>query len=251
MKSKSSGKKSQEKKPLSPEKKAALKEFRHNISILKKKGLVSSRVDARSVKPSSALKKRITEFQDVIRGEAKVWKVSKRKAFNDLVGNGERGANGHIVLPKSEFLHKDSPAYKEEGVTMKRTPMVKQTLDKHLRDMAKEMPLGPGQVYSFTIEGNAGLKFFYSVDEVIRLLNGYGQVGFYRQRLTKRDAEGELIKRINLTVKNEEGFFEERGPRVPGPHGRKFREVFHDPELERKAAKKRGRVSPRSRIRGK
>ena len=68
---KSSSKK-QTKKSQSPE---ALRQFRHDVAILKKKGLISKRVDARSAKPTKALLAKTKEFKDVINGNAVVWHV--------------------------------------------------------------------------------------------------------------------------------------------------------------------------------
>lgn len=54
-----------------------LKAFRHNISQLKKAGIVSKKIDARAIKPSKHYKGLIRQFADVITGQTKAVKVPK------------------------------------------------------------------------------------------------------------------------------------------------------------------------------
>lgn len=60
---------------------AELKQFRHDVSILRKKGILDkSLYDARKVKPTKYLKSQIKKFASVLSGESKPVKVSKKKA---------------------------------------------------------------------------------------------------------------------------------------------------------------------------
>lgn len=55
-----------------------LKQFRHDVSILKRKGLLDKSIDARSIKPTKYLKSQVKRFGIVLRGEASPVKVTKQ-----------------------------------------------------------------------------------------------------------------------------------------------------------------------------
>lgn len=77
---------------------AELKQFRHDVSILKRKGLLDKALDARSIKPSKYLKSQIKRFGNVLRGEASPVKVSKQAA-SQLKTRGFVIKNGRAVVP--------------------------------------------------------------------------------------------------------------------------------------------------------
>ncbi|MBV8060341.1 MAG: hypothetical protein JO253_02300, partial [Alphaproteobacteria bacterium] len=54
------------------------KKFRHDISQLKRKGLVSKQIDARKAVPTRALKAALKQFDDVLTKEARVYKLPKQ-----------------------------------------------------------------------------------------------------------------------------------------------------------------------------
>jgi hypothetical protein len=78
-----------------------LKQFRHDVSILKKKGLIDKKYDARSVKPSRYLKDQIKKFAQVLSGEATPVKVSKEKAAI-YKKRGMAVKNGRVIVPHYE-----------------------------------------------------------------------------------------------------------------------------------------------------
>lgn len=75
-----------------------LKQFRHDVAILKKKGLLDKALDARGVLPSKYLKSQIKKYQAVIEGTAKVAKVTNaKKKYYKSKGYQTKGANKVIV----------------------------------------------------------------------------------------------------------------------------------------------------------
>ena len=80
-------------------KKIDIRKFRHAIAILKKKGLIKG-VDARSVKPTPALKSKVTKYDDVVSGKVEPIKLSskKTKEYRDA---GYATASGRVLIPKS------------------------------------------------------------------------------------------------------------------------------------------------------
>lgn len=78
---------------------AELKQFRHDVSILRKKGLLDKTIyDARSAKPTKYLKSQLKKFASVISGEASPIKVSKEKA-KYYKEKGMTVKNGKVVVP--------------------------------------------------------------------------------------------------------------------------------------------------------
>lgn len=78
--------------------KEELKQFRRDVAILKKKGLLDKKYDARSVKPTKYLKGVLREFNDVLKGAATPVKVSKEKAAY-YKSRGYKTKNGRVVVP--------------------------------------------------------------------------------------------------------------------------------------------------------
>jgi len=78
---------------------AQLKEFRREVSLLKKKGLLDKKLyDARSVTPSKYLKSQIKKFKDVIVGHATTAKVNKEnQAYYKK--QGYKIKNGLVIVP--------------------------------------------------------------------------------------------------------------------------------------------------------
>jgi hypothetical protein len=79
-----------------------LKQFRRDVAILKKKGLLNKKkYDARSVKPTKYLRSVIKEFGDVLQGEATPVKVSKEKQAY-YKKQGYRVKSGRVIVPHAE-----------------------------------------------------------------------------------------------------------------------------------------------------
>lgn len=75
-----------------------LKQFRHDVSILKRKGLLDKSLDARSIKPTKYLKSQLKRFKSVLSGGASPVKVSKQTQAN-LKKRGIDVKNGRAVIP--------------------------------------------------------------------------------------------------------------------------------------------------------
>lgn len=80
---------------------AQRREFQKNLSVLKAKGLVSSKVDVRTQKPTRHMKAQIRKFEGVISGRDAVVKVPRGKA-KDFDGKFDRKGNA-VVVPKPQL----------------------------------------------------------------------------------------------------------------------------------------------------
>ena len=79
---------------------AQLKEYRHNLAMLKRKGLVSDKINAAKHKPTDYMLRQIRKYKPVLEGKAAVVKVSKEdaKKFSDDFAVKNR----RVVVPKAE-----------------------------------------------------------------------------------------------------------------------------------------------------
>lgn len=99
-------------KPKAPSKqdliaaRAELKEFRHNVSLLKKKGLIKKdKYDARSIKNEGQVGKYLRsvmrQFGDVLKGEAVPVKANKQQ-IKQYKEKGYKVKNGRVIVPKKQ-----------------------------------------------------------------------------------------------------------------------------------------------------
>lgn len=75
-----------------------LKQFRHDVSILKRKGLLDKSIDARSIKPSKYLKSQVRKFRNVLTGNASPVRVAK-KNIATFKARGFQVKNGRAIVP--------------------------------------------------------------------------------------------------------------------------------------------------------
>jgi len=80
--------------------KQALKDFRHKVSQLKKKGIVSAKVDARSQRATRYMRSKVRKFEDVLSGHAIAVKAPKkiREKYTTPEIFQERGS--FLIVPK-------------------------------------------------------------------------------------------------------------------------------------------------------
>lgn len=77
---------------------AELRAFRHDVTILKRKGLLDKKYDGRSVTPTKYLKKQLKEFASVLDGTATPVKVNtaNKKYYGE---NGYKVKGNRVVVP--------------------------------------------------------------------------------------------------------------------------------------------------------
>lgn len=163
------------------------KKFRHGISILKKKGLVSKNVDARKAVPTRTLNKKLKEFSDVIEGQARVWKLPKplAPAYRE---QGYRVSHGRVVLQPSQYV---SSRGKQKGyiktveqsgngprVRTIHLPFRLKHLDKDLANLKQQVDSGSiklddGEYFGFEFFGWHSTRLFENFDQLIEHLMMY------------------------------------------------------------------------------
>ena len=153
----------------------ATKAFRHNISVLKKAGIISKKVDARSLSPTPHYKKIIREYADVIAGKVKAVKVPKSCPIAGC--KTVKKNNKTIALVNVEGMYKPRVTVKKSGISVidklfgaselnvminrKATELL--DLDENEIDLLEsKYSIGKNQAFVFTIEDKKHGKSYIS-----------------------------------------------------------------------------------------
>lgn len=161
--------------------------FRHQVAVLKKRGLISKSVDARKALPTRDLKKTLKLFDDVLRGEARVFTLpaSRAKEYKKIDYKVRRNK---IVVPKSEYVAKT----KEHGFVVREKKQIaanaKATIDilpirpddveswlKHI-ETTHAKKLKGNQRYAFRYYGNNSRSTFQGIEQLTHYLRFYDSV---------------------------------------------------------------------------
>lgn len=159
-----------------------LRAFRHDVAVLKKKGLVSEKYDARSVKPTKYLKEQIREFGAVLRGEAAPVKVSKEK-IRHYKEQGYNVKNGRVVVPTlpGEKVYGSHGDFRVKitgrGGSITRIDLGLSRNDIHLwaaQLQSAQVKLKPDERLTFQLYGNNSHISFRTPEQMLMYLEHYG-----------------------------------------------------------------------------
>lgn len=161
---------------------ATLKKFRHDISVLKKKGLLDKKYDARSVEPTKYLKTKIREFGAVLSGEAAPVKVSKKKA-DYYKEQGFTVARGRVIVPTApgEKVYPTRGDFRVKitghGGSITRIDLGLSRNDIHLwaaQLQSAHVKLKENEKLTFQLYGNNSHKTFKTPEQMLMYLEQYG-----------------------------------------------------------------------------
>lgn len=181
---------------------AELKQFRHDVSILKKKGLLDKNIyDARSVTPTKYLKNEIKKFASVLSGKAQVVKVSKdKKSYYAKKGYVTKA--GKVVVPvkaneKAYSTHGDFRIkVSGNGGSITKIDLGLSTTDinQWVEDLANnKYKTAKDEILTFQFFGNNSHKTFLgSRDKTRQQMMAEHIMGYYTLKDT--DAEGKPDK---------------------------------------------------------
>jgi hypothetical protein len=153
----------------------ALKAFRHNVAVLKKAGIISKKVDARSLAPTPHYKKIIRDYADVITGKVKAVKVPRACPITGC--KTVKKNNKTIALVNVEGMYKPRVTVRKSGISIvdrffgtselsvminrKSTDLL--NLDENEIDLlAAKYSIGDNQAFVFTIEDKKHGKSYIS-----------------------------------------------------------------------------------------
>lgn len=164
-----------------------LRKFRHDISTLKKRGLISG-VDARSVTPTANLKRLITRYDAVLSGKASAVKLSPKgvKEYKELGKPFEvakpKGLPQRVIIPheageRVTVTHGKVRVANPAGVTRTILPVKFHNLESYLNKLRKQkVKLAPGEQLAFRYFDNRSIRTFRSMQSLIDYLSHYESV---------------------------------------------------------------------------
>jgi hypothetical protein len=138
-----------------------LQNFRSEVAKLKEKGLVSSRVDARSQRATRYMRDQIKKYRDVLDGKVKVVKAPTRKAAKDFSQKFRTKFNRVVIPVKSKTA---SARYSKKSKTIilhdtENGRRIKKTLSPRIFESVRDMPRGDNIGYRIVFAGGSAWTF--------------------------------------------------------------------------------------------
>jgi hypothetical protein len=216
-----------------------LKEFRRQISVLKKQGLVPKTVKLRTVKPTTKIGRSkastiVTKFDDVISGKQTAVKPSAERV-KQFKQAGYEIVNGHVMIPhhaNERVIVRDGEVViqvigRRGGLRRVQIPVRYKDLPQWFKDNPKwSKPVIPPNIFGFKLFGNNSSELNESLPELIALFDRYKQ----EQGLTDIQQQ-ELYRNLEIVIlddPNKWTFPSERksamSKRYNREHARRFRE---------------------------
>lgn len=163
------------------------KEFRHAVSVLKKKGLLPKSVDARKALPTRDLRKTLKEFDAVLKHEARVFTIPTKllKEYKKIDYTGRRNK---IVVPKTEYVAKTKTGFvvrEKKQIAANATakidilPVRPDDVEAWLQSVESTHPkkfTRGNQRYAFRFYGHNSRSTFSGIEQLTAWLRGYDAV---------------------------------------------------------------------------
>jgi hypothetical protein len=188
--------------------KSDIKKFRHDISTLKKRGLVTG-VDARSATPTRKLRNLINRYDDVLSGKATAVKLTKSgineykelgKPFRTVKPSGlpARVVIPHTAVDKVIVTRGKARIISPHGIERTILPVPYRNLEQYLSGVGKQkIILKPGERLAFRFFDNQSIQTFKSVKSLIDYLNHYESV-FDAIEENNAEAQGEIYQNLEI-----------------------------------------------------
>lgn len=165
---------------------AELRAFRHNVSVLKSKGLVSKRVDARKQKPTRYMKSKLRKLAPILEGTAAGVKV-RPDLLKQYREAGFNIVNRRVIVEKrpeeisavrkghAVFRSPLGPVHIQERLILPFSPRNVDDFENHLRKNPEHFDRlkASGDVFAFKIFGNNSLATFEDAESLLEYLNRY------------------------------------------------------------------------------
>lgn len=164
---------------------AAMKAYRHELAILKRKGLISKAIDVRKVKTrQSNLTRAINQFRDVLEGRAVALKapkevIARKKAL------GARVSHGKVIEPKlpDEKVYINPKGVishvitTESGKVIRIQPNIEpRYIEEYLQTIAEQESKTKNKRYGFQYFGNNSHATFDSIELALLNLSYYSSL---------------------------------------------------------------------------
>ena len=194
---------------------AANKRVRHELAILKRKGIIAKDYDVRNATSTGSVRKLISRNKDVLTGKAGTFKVTGKqgKALSDkgyrIVG---KKREKRAVVPSSQYVRKgqvyERPTRSRKGYKIEQHQLTVEDYEATIRDAFSKGK--PGDNFGFEVGGEGGrgghsVDIFHSPESMIEQLLAYEERGFKVQHLTVyRSTLARVIERREKVIGSRE-----------------------------------------------
>lgn len=149
---------------------AQLRKFRSDVAKLKKRGLLSARVDARSQKPTYYMRQQVAKFRDVLDKKASVITAPSHKEAKAYSRQLNTKFN-KIVIPKKEGLtqrynkktHQIEASGEIYGNKVRR--LIAKVPISRLEDLPEKAPSGRRYIYRVPFNTSYGTSYYTASDK--------------------------------------------------------------------------------------
>ena len=183
-----------------------IRKFRHEISILKHKGIITG-VDARSVQPTPALRKKIARFDDVLSGKSTPVKLSKNETAN-MKAAGYDVFKGRVLFPHSAgekvgVSHGHARVRQPNGVERVTIPVQYHKLDSYLRGIQKnekaiDAMKQKNEFFAFRFYGHQSNAVYRTIDLLVDDLERYQRIEAARSPTSSAQEMNEIYRNLEV-----------------------------------------------------
>lgn len=145
-----------------------VKQFRHEIAILKRQGVVRKDYDARSIVPNPALEAARTKFADIITGKTAARRVKSKRFLETLKKSGANVLRNLVILPKEQYVRKEKivdRSGRKRGQRKARMFLPLENQEGFIEDLFSK--LNKNQYITFDVAGNP-VKFLFQSPSAFR-----------------------------------------------------------------------------------
>lgn len=198
------------------------REFRREVSKLKKSGLAPSGLRATTAKPSPGILKRLENLHDVVTGRARAVKVGKKRA-GALKREGYETRNGRVIVSPEYKVSRRGEVTRESGFELRRRvnlndPMkAEDTVRRVFRDMARD------EYVAMEIGDNLSM-FYHSGQERV----------FLATLLGYRDRDARYVTIVRMREAAVDSFVQEHTHERVSRHGEEKRQRKNEKRREKR-----------------
>jgi hypothetical protein len=187
---------------------ATSKDFKHAISVLKKQGLVSDKIDARKAVASQKdrgkrLDTLVKKYDDIVSGKIQAVKVPA-KDLRTLRSQGFETASGRVLVPKTKtevakFVKGEIQIEAVSGQQRVILPVEYHNLPQYLRELRKNSKLidrmkRNNEYFGIRYRGGQRANFYGSIELLVDALEQYSFI----EKLPKASVQSEIFANLEI-----------------------------------------------------
>jgi hypothetical protein len=181
-----------------------IKQFRKAVSTLKRLGLAFTHTSGRTAKPTSRGKKLVKQFEGVLSGKEKAYKVGKKKV-KEFAKINIKGAGERIILP----VHENEKITTRKGSVFRKTtignteirgeiiPVGFEDLKEYLDNLVNsDMKPAKGKDFAFRIGGSRSYRTFQNLHQLVKEFDHY--ISIQMALAGNRKQQQEILENLEI-----------------------------------------------------